>query len=456
MGVPSGLVSSFCIAYSRPNGTIAWSKLGLCTHHVTQTHLEHTIAQVTGCSWQKPQLDLTDVEEALIRTFRGFGVAEASLTTVRWSQFPPRIQDIIHAIKSKEEDDDREQRLLDLLIDSERIKKEWSDIFLDPDILEAMKQLISQHKGATKHRPAYGVLKQGNISGALVYGPQGTGKTELARVIASQTDLVVFCVSVADLEDMYVGETQQNIQALFRLAKALAPSLIFVDEADSLFSARTSDDSTWMRSRLDQFLAEMDGLTRPVDNPFVLLSTNGPGDLDTAVLRRVPASIYIRLPPVEARAQIFRIMLRDALLDLDVDIDELAWMTPHFSGSDIGALCIQAALMCTSFIGEQNEHDGKRVLSRTLIERTLGRTNPTVTQSVMRPIAAFAKENDPTAYRKIKMAIRVRYIRNSEKAPLNLFGDEPNHSRIKVDSDSVTTGRYCCGEETGSFTILKC
>ncbi|KAI1377718.1 hypothetical protein F4677DRAFT_45485 [Hypoxylon crocopeplum] len=395
----------------------------------TDHQLRHMMVQVAGMAWQKPQLTLEDVKIVLERAlfedqYSGIHADDESNHTnsaSRWANFPPRVQEIIHkleqlAFQGEQKGFPDYLGFLEYLVDPGKTEIGWSEIVLEPGYSDAIKQLVPQIGDASQDRgPPYGILKQGTIGGALLYGPPGTGKTQLARVIAAQrTDLVVICVSPADIEAFLVGETEKSIKALFHLGKMLAPSLIFIDEADSLLLARSPVNAPWNRSQVNQFLGEMDGLTKSTKAPFILLSTNLPGDLDAAVLRRLSGILYIGLPSSESRAEIFKVMLRDEVLDSDVDLADLAWKTSGFSGSDIRTLCVQAALMCETFVEDEAKNKSKRLLSRMLFERALSRVNRTVTLSVMEPIAKFAEEYDPAAYRQIKMSMSVKYTRNFE------------------------------------------
>jgi SpoVK/Ycf46/Vps4 family AAA+-type ATPase len=225
----------------------------------------------------------------------------------------------------------------------------------------------------------------------------GTGKTQLARVLAHESNTVMICASAADIENKYIGETPQAIRGLFNLGRMLAPSIVFIDEADSLFQGRSSEDKPWHRARLNQLLHEMDGISKNRSTPFVVLSTNLPGDLDDAVLRRIPCRLHIGLPYIKSRVNIFKICLQGEMLHENVDLEVLARKTPRYSGSDIEALCMQAAMVCDEFIAS-GENQGVRVLGMSHFIKALGRTAPTVSQEVVWEIGAFAKQYDPAAY----------------------------------------------------------
>ncbi|KAH8662382.1 P-loop containing nucleoside triphosphate hydrolase protein, partial [Xylariales sp. PMI_506] len=190
-----------------------------------------------------------------------------------------------------------------------------------------------------------GILRNSRINGALLYGPPGTGKTHLARVLAHEYSAIMIHVSAAELEHKYVGETEKAIKATFNLGTMLYPSIIFIDEADSLFRKRHSEDGTYTRDRLNALLTQTDGLVKSKKQPFLLLATNNPGDLDEAVLRRVPGRLYIGLPSERARANLLALFLGGETVDADVQLKEIAALTGGFSGSDLHTLCVQTALV---------------------------------------------------------------------------------------------------------------
>ncbi|KAL8781988.1 MAG: hypothetical protein Q9213_005753 [Squamulea squamosa] len=318
----------------------------------------------------------------------------------KWSTFSPQAQNTIREI----EDDDSfewERRFLDRLINPDDVEEGWSEIALEPDIKEAIEQLIHQQQNTSKH--SYGILKRGRIGGALLYGSPGTGKTHLARVLARESKSITICASAADIENTYVGETEKAIQGLFNLGRMLSPCTIFLDEADALFKSRNSDDRSWERSRLNQLLHEMDGLKKSRSPPFTILATNFPNDLDSAVIRRVPSRIHIGLPSLEARQQIFQISLVEEKLHPDVDLCHLAERSQGYSGSDIQTVCIQAALICDTFVGD----DARRYITNTHFDMAFQRSAPTVSKRALAEIKAFSKEYNPAALESIEQMDKV-------------------------------------------------
>ncbi|KAF6797002.1 AAA family ATPase [Colletotrichum musicola] len=239
-----------------------------------------------------------------------------------------------------------EKKLLSLLIDPQTIEAFWSDLAINRKTEQEIREIITHHHDNGKSTKPYGLLGRAGTGGALVYGPPGTGKTQLARILAHESGTVVLCATPADLVSKYWGEGPTAIQGLFNLGKLLSPSIIFIDEAEAMFTAREHLHHQHEFADLNQLLHEMDGLSKSIKSPFVLVATNLPGRLDPAVLRRVPT------------------ILKEEILHAEVDISQLAPMTPGFTGSDIRALCVQTAISCDVFV-EEGENEGKRLLTMT-------------------------------------------------------------------------------------------
>lgn len=314
----------------------------------------------------------------------------------RWSKYPADIQRRIRIIEASPMRFKWELQFLSLLVNPEDLEEGWSDIALDEEVKESLVKLV--HQSSNTGVPSYGVLQHGRVGGALLYGPPGTGKTHLARVLAREVEAVVICASAADIQDKWVGETEKAIKGLFSLGRMLAPSIIFIDEADSLFQQRTSDDRSWERGQKNQLLYEMDGLKKSKLSPFVLLATNFPQQLDHAVLRRVPSRIHMGLPSTEQRLEIFKICLRGETLDMDVNMKSLAERSNGYSGSDIQTVCVQAALVCETFLDESKQ---KRLLKAANFDKAFLRSAPTVSKSALSDIRLFAKDFDPAAMEKL-------------------------------------------------------
>ena len=185
-----------------------------------------------------------------------------------------------------------------------------------------------------------------------------TGKTLLAKAVAKESGATVLEVSGADVNDMYVGESEKNVKAIFSLAKKLSPCVVFIDEADAIFAARGGEArrSQVHRELINQFLREWDGMNDL--SAFIMVATNRPFDLDEAVLRRLPRRLLVDLPIEKDREAILGIHLNGETLDESVSLAQLAKDTPYYSGSDLKNLSVAAAMAC---IREENEEAAKHV-----------------------------------------------------------------------------------------------
>lgn len=245
-----------------------------------------------------------------------------------------------------------EKKLLSGVIEPKKIATTFSDIHIPADTVEALQTLTT----LSLVRPEafkYGVLKSDRIPGLLLYGPPGTGKTLAAKAVAKESGATMLEVSAADLNDMYVGEGEKNVQALFSLAKKLSPCVVFLDEADAMFSARSAQGRRVShRELLNQFLKEWDGMSNDSGSAFIMVATNRPMDLDDAVLRRLPRRLLVDLPTEQDRLEILKIHVRHESVSKEVNMSELAKKTPFYSGSDLKNVAVAAAL---NAVREENE-----------------------------------------------------------------------------------------------------
>ena len=186
--------------------------------------------------------------------------------------------------------------------------------------------------------------------GALLVGPPGTGKTLLAKAVAGEAQVPFFSLSGSDFVEMFVGVGASRVRDLFKQAKEKAPSIIFIDEIDAIGRARGKSPSfsanDERESTLNQLLTEMDGFGSNT-GVIIIAATNRADVLDRALLRpgRFDRQIYVELPDLNGRKEIFQVHLKPLKLSESVDIDFLAKQTPGFSGADIANLCNEAALI---------------------------------------------------------------------------------------------------------------
>src|ERR1043166_1385970 len=186
--------------------------------------------------------------------------------------------------------------------------------------------------------------------GVLLVGPPGTGKTLLAKAVAGEAKVPFFSLSGSDFVEMFVGVGASRVRDLFRQAKEKAPCIIFIDEIDAIGRARGKSISAGANDErentLNQLLTEMDGFGTN-SGVIILAATNRADILDRALMRagRFDRQIYVDMPDMNERKEIFKVHLKHIKIDESVDIDFLAKQTPGFSGADIANICNEAALI---------------------------------------------------------------------------------------------------------------
>ncbi len=186
--------------------------------------------------------------------------------------------------------------------------------------------------------------------GALLVGPPGTGKTLLAKAVAGEANVPFFSISGSDFVEMFVGVGASRVRDLFRQAKEKAPCIVFIDEIDAVGRARGKNtnfgSNDERENTLNQLLTEMDGFGSN-SGVIILAATNRADVLDKALMRagRFDRQIYVELPDLNDRKEIFKVHLRPIKIDESIDIEFLARQTPGFSGADIANVCNEAALI---------------------------------------------------------------------------------------------------------------
>ncbi|MCW5519304.1 ATP-dependent zinc metalloprotease FtsH [Aureitalea sp. L0-47] len=229
-------------------------------------------------------------------------------------------------------------------------KAEVKTSFKDVAGLEGAKEEVQEIVDFLKNPDKYTALGGKIPKGALLVGPPGTGKTLLARAVAGEAKVPFFSLSGSDFVEMFVGVGASRVRDLFKQAKEKSPSIIFIDEIDAIGRARGkanfSGSNDERENTLNQLLTEMDGFGTD-SNVIVIAATNRADVLDKALMRagRFDRQIYVDLPDVRERKEIFEVHLRPIKKDDSVDTDFLAKQTPGFSGADIANVCNEAALI---------------------------------------------------------------------------------------------------------------
>ena len=229
-------------------------------------------------------------------------------------------------------------------------KTDTKTSFKDVAGLEGAKEEVQEIVDFLKFPEKYTALGGKIPKGALLVGPPGTGKTLLAKAVAGEAQVPFFSLSGSDFVEMFVGVGASRVRDLFKQAKEKSPSIIFIDEIDAIGRARGksnfSGSNDERENTLNQLLTEMDGFGTNT-NVIVLAATNRADVLDSALMRagRFDRQIYVDLPDVRERKEIFEVHLRPLKKDNSLDVDFLAKQTPGFSGADIANVCNEAALI---------------------------------------------------------------------------------------------------------------
>ena len=216
--------------------------------------------------------------------------------------------------------------------------------------LEGAKEEVQEIVNFLKNPEKYTKLGGKIPRGALLVGPPGTGKTLLAKAVAGEAQVPFFSLSGSDFVEMFVGVGASRVRDLFKKAKDKAPAIIFIDEIDAIGRARGKNQMTGSNDErentLNQLLTEMDGFGTN-DHVIVVAATNRADILDRALVRagRFDRQIYVDLPELNERKEIFEVHLKPLKIDKELDLNFLAKQTPGFSGADIANMCNEAALI---------------------------------------------------------------------------------------------------------------
>ncbi|CAL2076778.1 ATP-dependent zinc metalloprotease FtsH [Tenacibaculum sp. 190524A02b] len=216
--------------------------------------------------------------------------------------------------------------------------------------LEGAKEEVQEIVDFLKSPEKYTKLGGKIPKGALLVGPPGTGKTLLAKAVAGEAGVPFFSLSGSDFVEMFVGVGASRVRDLFKQAQQKSPSIIFIDEIDAIGRARGKNSMTGgndeRENTLNQLLTEMDGFGTDT-NVIVLAATNRADVLDKALMRagRFDRQIYVDLPDLHERREIFEVHIKPLKLSDNVNLEFLAQQTPGFSGADIANLCNEAALI---------------------------------------------------------------------------------------------------------------
>ena len=236
---------------------------------------------------------------------------------------------------------------------------EWDDVGGLDDAKQELKEAVEWPLKYPENFQKLGVKPP---KGILLYGIPGTGKTLLAKAVASESEANFISVKGPELLSKWVGESEKGVREVFRKAKQTAPTVIFFDEIDSIASTRSGDDgdSGVTKRVVNQLLTEMDGLEE-LEDVAIIAATNRPDIIDPGLMRpgRFDRHIKVDTPSEEARLAIFEVHTKDMPLANDVDLKKLAKMTDGYVGADIEAVCREAAMLTLRNDMESSEIENK-------------------------------------------------------------------------------------------------
>ncbi|CAM0152001.1 unnamed protein product [Urochloa decumbens] len=247
------------------------------------------------------------------------------------------------ALKDVVTENEFEKTVLSNVISPNDTGVTFEDIGALEDVKETLRELVT----LPLQRPE--LFRKGQlrkpVKGILLFGPPGTGKTMLAKAVATEAGANFINVSMSSITSKWFGEPEKYVKAIFSLASKISPAVIFVDEVDSLLAKRGSPvEHEAMRKMKNEFMVNWDGIrTKEQERTLVLGATNRPYDLDDAVIRRFPRRIMVSLPDSSNREKILKVLLCKEALAPDVDLESVANDTEGYSGSDLKNLCVTAA-----------------------------------------------------------------------------------------------------------------
>lgn len=265
--------------------------------------------------------------------------------------------------RTDKEKDELKQNIMDAII-QEKPDVKWEDVAN----LERAKRAMREAVIHPMSRPDIFKGARRPWKGVLLFGPPGCGKTYLAKAVANEVSATFFSVSAASIISKWLGESEKLVRTLYSLAREKAPSIVFIDEVDAVATARDGQsENEAMRRVKTELLQSMDGLTSTDELVVTMGATNIPWSIDLAMRRRFERRVYITLPEVEARTEMFRIHTKGEELDPSVDFDSLAQWTEGYSAADIALICREALMIPIREMDEAGTLTDKQVIPRVVI-----------------------------------------------------------------------------------------
>jgi len=293
-----------------------------------------------------------------------------------------------------------EQELIDTISDTivtESPNIKWEDIAGLDNVKQALREAIVLP--IMKPQLFTGARKP--WSGILLFGPPGCGKTLLAKAAATECKATFFSASSADLLSKWLGESEKLISSLFKVARLKAPSLIFMDEIDSVATRRGEGSESGGERRVKtQLLSEIQGLKSTYDKPLLVLgATNRPWDIDNAMLSRFEKRVHVPLPDLKARVGIFKIHTEGVNSALtDEDFVELAVRTEGYSGRDIANICREVIMLpvreldMSGLLEDSDKEVNVRDIDLKDFKKTLKKVKPMTTKMMLKQYNEWAEE----------------------------------------------------------------
>eukprot|EP00644_Phytophthora_capsici_P002333 jgi/Phyca11/507482/fgenesh2_kg.PHYCAscaffold_27_\ len=233
--------------------------------------------------------------------------------------------------------------------------------------------------------------------GVLLFGPPGTGKTLLAKAVATEAKATFFNISASSLTSKWVGEGEKLVRALFEMARELQPSVVFMDEIDALLSTRSASENEASRRIKNQFFTELDGAASSQEDRILIMgATNLPQELDEAIVRRLEKRIYVPLPDASSREGLVLHLLGSQKYSLSSkDIKNIVKATEGYSGSDLKAVCKDAALGPIRELGAKVANvkaENVRGINSSDFHVALTRVRPSVSLTTIEALVAWNEQ----------------------------------------------------------------
>ncbi len=262
-----------------------------------------------------------------------------------------------------------------------RLEKKKGKGFDEVAGMNELKQMLySDVISALKDKELYDKYKVTVPNGLLLYGPPGCGKTFISQKFAEEIDYNFVAVKPSDLASIYVHGTQEKIGQLFKEAKEKAPSIIFIDEVDAILPSRQGNLYHSYASEVNEFLAQMTECHE--HGIFIIAATNRPEKIDPAILRtgRMDKVVYVEPPDFEARAEMFKLYLKDRPAASDIDLKQLAGLSENYVSSDIKFIVNEAS---------RNALMERVLITQNHLEAVLRKTSPSISENQIGQYEAF-------------------------------------------------------------------